>query len=96
MNRRSAADAKRDFSELVRAAERGQSTLILRHGKPVALLTSYAEDRTTGPLPHPTRPGGLLSLVGLFTDWPSIDDDMTQIVEARQDASDREPVDLGS
>jgi len=40
-------DARKRFSDLVRAAERGQTTVITRHGKTVARL-----------MPPETRPAG--------------------------------------
>jgi len=40
----SAADANRRFSELLRIVKKGQSVIVTSHGKPVAKITSLAED----------------------------------------------------
>ena len=83
------AVVKREFSRLLAAAERGQRTVILRHGRPVAALEPLRSERPDLPLPR--RPGGLLALVGAFSDWQTLDGDMREIVTARQDAADRPP-----
>jgi prevent-host-death family protein len=90
------AELKRTFSDVLDAAERGEQTLVLRHGKPVAVIspvTNSAHARR-GPLPLPREPGGLLSLVGLFDDWDTMEDDIAEIVAARQRAQDRPPPDF--
>jgi prevent-host-death family protein len=40
----SAADANRRFSELLRTVKKGRSVIVTSHGKPVAKITSLAED----------------------------------------------------
>jgi prevent-host-death family protein len=90
------ADAKRRFSDLLRAAELGDPAVILRHGKPVAILGPFTDTEAQGRLPAPRRPGGLLSLVGLFEDWDTMDRDVAEIIEARQEVLDRPPADLTS
>jgi antitoxin (DNA-binding transcriptional repressor) of toxin-antitoxin stability system len=59
--------AKRDFRRLLDAAEHGQRTVILRHGRPVAELGPIRHDRSD--LPVARRPGGLLALLGAFEYW---------------------------
>jgi prevent-host-death family protein len=83
----SVAAAKRDFRRLLDEAERGQRTVISRHGKPVAALGPVRPDRTD--LPVARRPGGLLALLGTFAGWDTMDDDMAEVVAARQAATDR-------
>lgn len=86
------AVVKREFSRLLAAAERGQRTVILRHGRPVAALEPI---RPLQPdLPLPRQPGGLLSLLGALSDWPTLEDDVREIVAARQRAADRPPPDF--
>lgn len=83
------AVVKREFRRLLDAAERGQRTVIVRHGRPVAALEPLRPERPNLPLPR--RPGGLLALLGAFSDWPTLDDDLREIVAARQGAADRPP-----
>jgi prevent-host-death family protein len=83
------AIVKRDFRRLLEAAERGQRTLILRHGRPVAVLGPIRTDRPDLPLAR--RPGGLLSLLGAFSDWETMEEDIAEVVGARQAALDRPP-----
>ena len=84
------AVVKRDFRRLLEAAEQGQRTVILRHGRPVAALGPVSSaDRSD--LPIPRRPGGLLALLGSFADWDTMDVDVAEVLAARQDASDRPP-----
>jgi len=91
----SVADAKRYFSDVLRAAERGDYTAVMRHGKPVAIVGPFTNDEPRQ-LPTPRKPGGLLALVGLFDDWETIDRDLAEIIEARQETADRPPADLTS
>lgn len=52
MSKRSLADAKAHFSELVdRAEHRGQKTLILRHGKPAAAIVPVEDSEEAKPKP---------------------------------------------
>lgn len=43
-SRRAVADVKARFAEYVRSAEAGESTVITRHGRPVARLAPYREN----------------------------------------------------
>jgi prevent-host-death family protein len=92
------AEAKRTFSEVLDAAGRGEETLVLRHGKPVALVTPVPEaaNQPRRPLPKAREAGGLLSLVGLFDDWETMDEDLTEIVAERQGERGRPVPDLGT
>jgi antitoxin (DNA-binding transcriptional repressor) of toxin-antitoxin stability system len=85
--RLSVAIVKRDFRRLLDVAQRGERIVILRHGRPVAMLGPVAAGRPD--LPVARRPGGLLALLGTFADWDSMAADMAEIVAARQDAEDR-------
>ncbi|MBI3977269.1 MAG: type II toxin-antitoxin system prevent-host-death family antitoxin [Chloroflexi bacterium] len=88
------ADLKREFSQVLDAAERGEPTIVLRHGKPVAVVAPLAEGGERITLPAARRPGGLLAVVGLFSDWETMEDDIAEIVAARQQAIDRPAPDL--
>jgi antitoxin (DNA-binding transcriptional repressor) of toxin-antitoxin stability system len=81
------AVAKRDFRRLLEAAEQGQRTVILRHGRPVAEVGPVRTDRPD--LPVARRPGGLLALLGALDDWDTMQTDIDAIVAARDAAADR-------
>jgi prevent-host-death family protein len=84
MRRMQVAEAKREFREVLNAAERGESTVILRYGKPVAMVTPIETGDPRPDLPKPKEPGGLLSLAGLFSDWETMEEDMAEVVAMRQ------------
>ena len=76
------AELKRDFRAVLDAAERGEQTIILRRGEPVAAVVPAASGRERG-LPVSKRPGGLLAVAGLFADWESLEEDIAAIVGER-------------
>jgi prevent-host-death family protein len=86
------AVVKREFSRLLDAAEHGQRTVILRHGRPVAALGPIGSEHPD--LPVPRLSGGLLALLGAFGDWKTLDADMREVVAARANAADRPPPEL--
>jgi prevent-host-death family protein len=81
------AVVKRDFKRLLEAAEHGRRTVILRHGRPVAVLGPVCADHPE--LPAPRLPGGLLALLATFEDWETLDADIREVLAARQSALDR-------
>jgi prevent-host-death family protein len=85
------ADAKRRFSELIDRVGRGEQFIVARRGTPVLALV--APDRVDESVD--VRPGGILSLVGLFSDWPEMEDDLRAVVASRHLARDRDGPDLG-
>jgi prevent-host-death family protein len=92
------ADAKRDFKRVLDAAERGESTLITRNGRPTAVVgpapapqLPWHEPR---PLPKPKKPGGLLAMAGMLADWETIEEDIAQIIAERQLDMGRPPPNL--
>jgi prevent-host-death family protein len=93
IKRLSVADTKSRFSEVLRSAERGDRTIVMRHGKPVAVVGPFSAEEPRHSLPAPRETGGILSLVGLFDDWESMDRDLGEIIEARQEVVDRPPAD---
>lgn len=88
------AEVKRDFKRVLDAAERGESTVVMRHGKPVAVIGPYQAEKTRRELPKPQKPGGILAMVGLFDDWETMEEDMAEIVAARQLERGRPPPDF--
>lgn len=92
------AEAKRDFKRVLDAAERGESTLITRNGRPAAVIGPAPEPRIARraprPLPKSKEPGGLLSLAGLLADWETIEEDIAQIIAERQLDMGRPPPEL--
>jgi len=55
------ADAKKRFSQMVRAVERGETVLITRHGRPVAQMSP--------PSNKPVRLGGMRGSIRLLPGW---------------------------
>jgi len=73
------------------AAERGEPTIILRDGQAIAMLRPIEEGSSRPDLPRPREPGGLLSLVGLFDDWATMDEDIAEIMAERRKDFGRPP-----
>jgi len=93
MQQMGVAEAKRRFSELIDRVARGERFVITRRGRPVMILGA--------PDPEPeevddTPKVGLVALVGALGDvWPTITEDMAEIVAMRRHARDRDlPDDL--
>jgi prevent-host-death family protein len=84
------ADAKRRFSELADRVGNGESFLIVNRGRPVLALVPpqrLAEDDV--------RPVGLAAFAGaLAGEWDTVEEDMEEIIAARQEIADRPPPDL--
>jgi antitoxin (DNA-binding transcriptional repressor) of toxin-antitoxin stability system len=79
-----AAAVKRNFYRILAAVERGERTVILRDGRPVAALGPIGG--VLADLPVARRPGGLLTLLGALADWETMDADMTDVVASRRAA----------
>jgi prevent-host-death family protein len=82
---RAVAELKRDFREVLDAAERGTETVVLRRGRPVARIGPYAQPA----MPRPAEPGGLLAVIGLLADWDELEADVAEIMSARERTEDR-------
>ncbi|MGH8966448.1 MAG: type II toxin-antitoxin system Phd/YefM family antitoxin [Actinomycetes bacterium] len=84
------AEAKRRFSELADRVGNGESFLIVNRGRPVVALVPpqrLGEDEV--------KPVGLAAFAGTLTGvWDTIEDDMAEIVAARQYVTDRPAPDL--
>jgi prevent-host-death family protein len=87
------AELKRDFRKVLDAAERGEKTLILRRGRPVAAIVPVTEAESAR-LPAARVPGGLLSLVGALHEWDTIDADVERLIQERESVEDRPPVEF--
>lgn len=87
------AAIKRDFRQVLDAAERGEETVVLRRGKPVAVVAPVPM-QDSGVLPEPLRPGGLLSILGLFDTWETMEEDIAAVIHARAETQDRPPPNL--
>lgn len=79
------AEAKRRFSELADRVGRGESFVIVNRGRPVVALVppqrAAEEDQPAI---------GLAAFAGaLANEWDTVDEDMAEIVAARQQVSDR-------
>jgi len=59
----SIAEAKNRLTELIRAAETGETVVITRHGKPVAQLAPPPKSR------HKARLGGMKGRIRLLPGW---------------------------
>lgn len=80
------AEAKRRFSELADRVGRGESFVIVSRGRPVVALVP--PQRATDEEHQP--PLGLAAFAGaLANEWDMVDEDMNEIVAARQQVSDR-------
>ena len=88
------AEAKRDFKRVLDDAERGESTVVTRQGRPVAVIRPYEPEKARPELPKPTLPGGLLAMAGLLADWDTIDEDIAEIIASRQLEHGRPPSDF--
>ncbi len=59
-----AAEAKAKFAECLRSAEKGDSVVITRHGKDVAVLISPERHLQVQRIEASRKPGGLAALAG--------------------------------
>jgi len=82
------AEAKRRFSELADRVGRGESFVIVSRGRPVVALVPpqrVAEEEYQPSI-------GLAAFAGaLANEWDTVDEDMAEIVAARQQVSDPIP-----
>ena len=89
MKRMPVAEFRRELHKVIEAAERGESTIILRRGKAVAVIgpvrNGIGVEDGTGAQSH----GGLLAVAGLLANWETIDADMAEVIAMRQATKDR-------
>ncbi|MDE0449806.1 MAG: type II toxin-antitoxin system prevent-host-death family antitoxin [Spirochaetaceae bacterium] len=79
------AEAKRHFSELIDRVSDGERILIARRGTPVMALVPPDEVSPA----RPSRPVGLAAAAGALSDWQGLDDLVSEIYAARDQATDR-------
>jgi prevent-host-death family protein len=80
------AEAKRRFSELADRVGRGESFVIVSRGRPVVALVP--SQRAVEEEFQPSI--GLAAFAGaLANEWDTVEEDMVEIVAARQQVSDR-------
>lgn len=77
-----ASEVKENFAEYVRSAESGESVIITRYGRPVAVLLSSARYRRLEEL-APSEEKGLAGLAGRWPDGDELADEVARVVESR-------------
>lgn len=87
------AEFKRNFHQYAADVLRGARIRVVRHGRPIGDFVPAGSSVSS--LPVAERPGGLLALAGLFSDWDEMDEDMRGVVASRSRAGRRPPPDLG-
>lgn len=83
------ADFKRNFHAYAAEVLAGRGVRVVRHGRPLGDFVPAGSGRRAMVLPAPDRPGGLIALAGLFSDWDTIDADVKDIVTSRRRAGQR-------
>lgn len=83
------AEFKRNFHSYVDEVLHGRRVRVVRHGRPVGDFVPAGAGMTASVLPLATRPGGLLALAGLFSDWKEMESDVARIVADRRRAGQR-------
>ena len=83
------AEFKRNFHHYVAEVLAGRPVRVTRHGRPVGDFVPPARGATASSLPVADRPGGLVALAGLFSDWTGMDQDIADIVDSRRRAGSR-------
>ncbi len=84
----SAARAKLKFADCLRSAERGDSVLITRHGKPVAALVAAAELKQLDRLRSAGPEKGLAGIAG---GWKGSEELVRTVGRLRRTRQRREP-----
>ena len=84
----SAAHAKAQFAECLRAVEQGEEVLITRYGRPVAVLVSADELTHLRRLRASAPQQGLAGLLGQVPDGDLLADSLDQVVSERSPARD--------
>lgn len=79
------AEAKRHFRELIDRVSDGERILIARRGTPVMALIPPDEVNSA----YPSRPVGLAAVAGALSDWQGLEDLVSEIYAARDQATDR-------
>ena len=83
------AEFKRNFHAYAAEVLAGRRVRVVRHGRPLGDFVPAGSGRSAAVLLAPERPGGLVALAGLFSDWDTIDADVKDIVTSRRRAGQR-------
>jgi antitoxin (DNA-binding transcriptional repressor) of toxin-antitoxin stability system len=83
------AEFKRNFRAYAAEVLAGRRVRVVRHGRPVGDFVPAGSGRSVSVLPSPDRPGGLIALAGLFSDWDGMEADVKDIVASRRRAGQR-------
>ncbi|HEX2163230.1 MAG TPA: type II toxin-antitoxin system Phd/YefM family antitoxin [Thermoanaerobaculia bacterium] len=78
-----ASEVKENFAEYVRSVEGGESVVITRYGRPVAVLLSASRYERMERLTEPTADAGLAGLAGRWEDGDELADELERVVRAR-------------
>lgn len=78
-----ASEVKENFAEYVRSVEGGESVVITRYGRPVAVLLSASRYERMERLTEPTADAGLAGLAGRWDDGDELADELERVVRAR-------------
>ena len=78
-----ASEVKENFADYVRSAEEGESVVITRYGRPVAVLLSTSRYERLERLASPPPDAGLAGLVGRWEDGDELADEVERVVRSR-------------
>jgi prevent-host-death family protein len=84
------AETKARFSELIDRVQSGERFVVRRRGAPAMALVPAGEAAS-----RPPKPLGLAALAGALAEWETLEQDMDEVVEARQSSFGRPAPDLG-
>ena len=87
--KRTVANPRRDHSQTPKTVEDPEYTPIPGEVRPMPAITFNLPPGLPPPLPKPRKPGGLMSVVGTFVEWPEIEEDMAAIIADRQRSIER-------
>jgi antitoxin (DNA-binding transcriptional repressor) of toxin-antitoxin stability system len=83
------AEFKRNFHTYAAHVLSGRSIRVVRHGRPVGDFVPVGPRWSASALPAADRPGGLIALAGLFSDWNNMEADIKDITASRLRAGQR-------
>jgi prevent-host-death family protein len=78
-----ASDVKENFAEHVRSVEEGETVVVTRYGRPVAVLLSASRYERLERLTAPAAEAGLAGLIGRWDDGDELADEVERVVRAR-------------
>lgn len=90
-----ASDVKENFAEYVRSVEGGESLVITRYGRPVAVLLSASRYERMERLAAPAADAGLAGIAGRWQDGDELADELERVVRARAAVRSLDELDAG-